>query len=375
MPHLIASGKTGSGRILRATTICWLVCLVVLAGCKEDAAEVVPLTRVKAVTTEIVDFAPPITLTGVIAAQVRTDLSFRLSGKISERLVNVGDHVVLNQVLARLDPDEQQAELVSAQAGVVSAEAMVRQATAAFERQKDLLGRGNTTRRDYDQAEASLRSAKAQLDQAHSDRSVAQDQLAYTELRADADGIIVARMAEAGQVVAQAQPVYSLARDGPRDAVFNVHEWALANVATGEGLVISLVSDPAVKTLGDLREISPAVNPSTQTVMVKIGLRETPPAMTLGALVDGTGPTRQQKVVLLPWASLFEIDGRPAVWVLDPGGTIASLKPITISSYTKDRIAVSSGLQTGEIVVSAGVQMLRPGQKVEIANDRKPTGP
>jgi membrane fusion protein, multidrug efflux system len=375
MPHLIASGKTGSGRILRATTICWLVCLVVLAGCKEDAAEVAPLTRVKAVTTEIVDFAPSITLTGVIAAQVRTDLSFRLSGKISERLVNVGDHVVLNQVLARLDPDEQQAELVSAQAGVVSAEAMVRQATAAFERQKDLLGRGNTTRRDYDQAEASLRSAKAQLDQAHSDRSVAQDQLAYTELRADADGIIVARMAEAGQVVAQAQPVYSLARDGPRDAVFNVHEWALANVATGEGLVISLVSDPAVKTLGDLREISPAVNPSTQTVMVKIGLRETPPAMTLGALVDGTGPTRQQKVVLLPWASLFEIDGRPAVWVLDPGGTIASLKPITISSYTKDRIAVSSGLQTGEIVVSAGVQMLRPGQKVEIANDRKPTGP
>jgi multidrug efflux pump subunit AcrA (membrane-fusion protein) len=154
MPHLIASGKTGSGRILRATTICWLVCLVVLAGCKEDAAEVAPLTRVKAVTTEIVDFAPPITLTGVIAARVRTDLSFRLSGKVSERLVNVGDHVVLNQVLARLDPDEQQAELVSAQAGVVSAEAMVRQAAAAFERQKDLLGRGNTTRRDYDQAEA-----------------------------------------------------------------------------------------------------------------------------------------------------------------------------------------------------------------------------
>ena len=375
MPHLIASGKTGSGRILRATTICWLVCLVVLAGCKQDAAEVVPITRVKVVTTEIVDFAPSITLTGVIAAQVRTDLSFRLSGKISERLVNVGDHVVLNQVLARLDPDEQQAELVSAQAGVASAEAGLRQATAAFERQKDLLGRGNTTRRDYDQAEASLRSAKAQLDQAHSDRSVAQDQLAYTELRADADGIIVARMAEAGQVVAQAQPVYSLARDGPRDAVFNVHEWALANVATDKGLVISLVSDPAVTTLGDLREISPAVNPSTQTVMVKIGLRETPHAMTLGALVDGTGPTRQQKVVLLPWASLFEIDGRPAVWVLDPGGTIASLKPITISSYTKDRIAVSSGLQTGEIVVSAGVQMLRPGQKVEIANDRKPTGP
>src|SRR5882757_2529121 len=123
MPHLIASGKRGAGRILRATTICWLVCLVVLAGCKEDGTEVVPPTRVKVVTTEIVDFAPPITLTGVVAAQIRTDLSFRLSGKISERLVNVGDHVVLNQVLARLDPDEQQAELVSAEAGQVVAQA------------------------------------------------------------------------------------------------------------------------------------------------------------------------------------------------------------------------------------------------------------
>jgi RND family efflux transporter MFP subunit len=252
---------------------------------------------------------------------------------------------------------------------------MVRQATAAFERQKDLLGRGNTTRRDYDQAEASLRSAQAQLDQAHSDLKVAQDQLAYTELRADADGIITARMAEAGQVVAQAQPIYTLARDGPRDAVFNVHEWALTNVDADKGVLISLVSDPAVTTPGDVRELSPAVNPSTQTVTVKIALRDTPAAMTLGALVNGTARLNQQKVVLVPWAALFEIDGRPAVWVLDPGGSIASLKPVTIARYTKDQIAVSSGLQTGEIVVSAGAQMLHPGQKVEIANDRKPTGP
>jgi RND family efflux transporter MFP subunit len=372
MPHLIASGKRGDG-IYRFVT--WLVCLGLMAGCKDDGAAVVPLTRVKAVTAEIVDFAPTITLTGVVAAQIRTDLSFRLSGKISERLANVGEHVVLNQVLARLDPEEQQAELVSVQAGVASAEAMLRQAAAAFERQKDLLARGNTTRRDYDQAEASLRSAKAQLDQAHADLTVAQNQVSYTELRADAEGIITGRMVEVGQVVAQAQPIYSLARDGPRDALFNVHEWALANVATDRGLVISLVSDPAVKTLGDVRELSPAVNPRTETVAVKIALRNTPAAMTLGALVNGTAPMNQKKVVLVPWAALFEIDGRPAVWVIDPQSNVVSLKPITVTRYTKDHIAVSSGLQSGEIVVGAGVQMLRPGQKVEIVPESKPTGP
>jgi RND family efflux transporter MFP subunit len=322
-------------------------------------------------TTEIVDFAPPITLTGVVAAQVRTDLSFRLSGKISERLANVGEHVVRNQLLARLDPEEQQAELVSTNAGVASAEAMVRQSTAAFERQKDLLGRGNTTRRDYDQAEAALRSARAQLDQAHSDLKAAQDQLSYTELRADADGIITARNAEVGQVVAQAQPIYTLARDGPRDAVFNVHEWALTNLATENGLTISLVSDPAVNALGDVRELSPAVNPSTETVTMKVTLRDTPHAMTLGALVNGTGPMKQKKVVLVPWASLFEIDGRPAVWVIDRSSNVVSLKPITVTRYTRDHIAVSNGLQSGETVVSAGVQMLRPGQKVEIAAETR----
>jgi RND family efflux transporter MFP subunit len=341
-----------------------------VAGCRDDGREQVPLTRVTAVTAEAVDFAPIVTLTGAIAARVQADLSFRISGKITERLVNPGDHVVKGQLLATLDPDEQQAELASAQAGVTSAEASERQTRAAFERQRELLARGNTTRREYDQADASLRTANAQLEQAQADLKLAQDQLSYTELRADADGIITARNAEVGQVVAQAQPVYTLAHDGPRDAIFNVQEWALANVAVGQGLAISLVADPAVKTVGDVREISPAVDPSTATVRVIVGLRQTPHAMDLGALVNASGSMKQQKVMLLPWASLFEIAGRPAVWVIDPAGRTVSLKPVTISRYIRDRIVVADGLQPGELVVSAGVQMLRPGQKVEIAESR-----
>ena len=111
-----------------------------------------------------------------------------------------------------------------------------------------------------------MRAAQAQLEQAHPNSSSAEDQLSYTELRADADGIITARSAEAGQVVAQAQPIYTLARDGPRDAVFNVHEWALNNATTDKDLAISLVSDPSVKTVGDVREIAPAFNPESETV-------------------------------------------------------------------------------------------------------------
>lgn len=360
--------RTSSSQQRRVLRSCaWVACLGLLAACRNEPTPQAPLTRVKAVTAEIVDFTPSMTLTGVIEARTRTDLSFRINGKISERIASVGDRVKQGQVLAKLDPDEQQEEVVSAKAGVASAEALVRQTTVAFDRQKELLTRGNTTRRDHDQAEADMRSAEAQLKQAQSDLKIADDRLSYTELRADADGIITAQSAEVGQVVAQAQPIFTLARDGPRDAVFNVHEWALNNATTDKDIAITLVSDPAVKTVGDVREIAPAFNPESETVRVKLGLRQTPEAMSLGALVNGTAPMKTQKVVLLPWGALFESAGKPAVWVIDARSTTVSLKPIALSRYTKDRIVVAGGLQAGEVVVSAGVQLLRPGQKVEIA--------
>jgi len=154
--------------------------------------------------------------------------------------------------------------------------------------------------------------------------------------------------------------------------VFNVHEWALANLATNQGLPVSLVSDPAVSTLGDVREISPAINPRTMTITVKIGLRETPPGMNLGAIVNGLGAMKQRKVFLLPCGALFEINGAPAVWLIDPNGGTVSLKPITVDRYIRDVIAVTDGLENGQRVVTAGVQLLRPGQKVEIAAETKP---
>src|SRR4029453_6843640 len=153
------------------------------------------------------------------------------------------------------------------------------------------------------------------------------DQLSYTELRADADGIITKQSAEVGQVVAQAQPIFTLARDGARGAVFNVNEWALNNATTDKDLAIALVSNPQVKTVGDVREVAPAFNPESETVRVKVSLRQTPDAMSLGALVNGTAPITTQKVVMLPWGALFEIAGKPAVWVIDPRRTTVSLKP------------------------------------------------
>jgi membrane fusion protein, multidrug efflux system len=325
-----------------------------------------PLAQVRVATAQLTEFAPVITVTGVIAAQVQADLGFRLSGKVSDCYVDIGDHVTADQVLAKLDPVEQQADVDSAKAGVRSAEALLTQNRASLERLRDLLARGIATRHDYDQAEAAFRMAQGQLDQARAQLGTAQDNLSYTQLRAGAAGIIVARNIDAGQVVAQAQPAFVLAQDGPRDAVFNVYEWALTNVTFDKGLSVSTVTDSSIKTEGDVREISAAVDPNTMTVTVRVGLRETPPAMSLGSVVNGRAPMRAQKVFLLPWGALFEIDGKPAVWLVDPKTSTVSLKPVTIDRYTIDKIAVIGDLESGQSVVFAGGQMLRPGQKVEI---------
>jgi RND family efflux transporter MFP subunit len=344
-----------------------LVALCLTAGCKQEAVAP-PLVQVRVATAEPTEFAPPINVTGVIAAQVQADLGFRLNGKVAECYADIGDHVTADQVLARLDPVEQQADVDSAKAGVHSAEAVLGQNSASIERLQALLQKGNATRHDYDQAVAAFRTAQSQLDQARAQLATAEDNLSYTKLRAGAAGIIVARNIDRGQFVAQAQPAFVLARDGPRDAVFNVYEWALTNVAFDKGLSVSTVTDPSIKALGAVREISPAVDPATMTVTVRVGLRETPTAMSLGSVVNGTAPIKEHKVFLLPWGALFELDGKPALWVVDArtGTGAVSLRPVVIDRYTRDKIAVTGDIEPGQVVVYSGTQMLRPGQKVEI---------
>jgi membrane fusion protein, multidrug efflux system len=340
-------------------------CVSILGGCS-DAAPAPALVRVAVMEAHTTEFAPTVTLTGAIKAQIETDLSFRVSGKIIERRVDVGDHVTPDEVLARLDPRQEQADLASAKAGVQSAEAQLTEARSDFARQKDLLESGFTTRPVYDRAEQTLRSAQALLDSANAQLASAQDQLGYTVLKADVPGVITARYVETGQVVAQANAVLTLARDAARDAVFDVHETIFAQVGRGP-VQVALVSDPGVTAAGEVREVSPGVDAATGTVRVKVALNHLPPQMTLGASVTGSGHLKSRRAILLPSGALFELGGKPAVWVVDPVRSTVSLKPIVVDRYAGRGAAVTGGLNEGELVVTAGLQFLRPGQKVAIA--------
>ncbi|WP_429809091.1 efflux RND transporter periplasmic adaptor subunit [Ensifer sp. B1-9] len=357
-----------------AAACCIIACLALsstsLTACSDETALEHPPQMVRAIAVELADHTQTVTLTGEIRPQVESVQAFRVGGRVVGRVVDTGDHVEVGQLLASLDPDELQTSVSSAEAAVDAAKAQHSQAASAFARQQALLASGFTTRRAYDQADEAMRTSRAVLDQAVAKLDAARDQLTHAELRAAIAGIVTARNVEAGQVVQAAQPMFTIAGDGPRDAVFSVNESIFSREPEEPSVAIALVSDRGVRTRGTLREVSPALS-AAGTMIVKVGLANPPAQMELGAAVSGIAKFRSGKVIMLPWQSLASSGGKPAVWIADPTSKAVSLRPVTVDRYDAGQVIIRNGLAPGEIVVTAGSQLLRPGQLVEFADGVK----
>lgn len=356
-------------RTLRSVCVAALAALS-LPACKDATLHAEKQPRpVRVETVKLQDYAPTVALTGEIRARVESDLSFRVTGRVTERLVDVGSRVKRDQELARLEPREEQADLDAANAAVKSAQAQLVQTTAAFDRQKTLLQRGFTTRATFDQTKAAQQTAEGSLASAKAQAETAEETLSYTVLRSPADGVITARTVEAGQVAQAAQPVFKLAEDGPRDAVFQVYESILSKKPGDSSVELTLVSDPRVKTTGKVREVAPTVDTKTGTVRVKIGVDKLPKGMTLGSAVTGVAHAEPRQAIIVPWSALTAEGDGPAVWLLDAASKTVNLQKIGIEAYRPGAIIVSSGLKPGDVVVVDGGKMLRPGQDVAIAEE------
>jgi RND family efflux transporter MFP subunit len=218
-----------------------------------------------------------------------------------------------------------------------------------------------------------MRSAEAKLDSAKAALQLARDQLAYAELKAEFDGIVTAVGAEAGQVVNVGQMVVRLAQPQDKDGVFAIAESAFRNKPekTPE-IIVALLSNPAIEAEGTVREVSPVADPATRTYQVKVTLRDPPGLMRFGASVVGRLKMTTAPVVVLPGAALFDKDGKPAVWIVDPAAGTVALRPVVVARYEADRVVVAEGLAKGDVVVTAGVNRLRESQKVRLAEGGKP---
>jgi membrane fusion protein, multidrug efflux system len=352
-----------------------LFILTLLLGCSRKQGNVSPV-KVEVQRVELTGAAKTMALTGEIRAQVESELGFRTDGRITDRLVGVGDHVSSGQVLAKLDPQEQQAAVDAAESDVRAAEAKLSNETSNLARQKRLLDAKVNPPSEYDRAEESFHTAQSSLEAAKARLGTAHDALAQTELRASNAGTITARNAEIGQVVSAGQRVFVLAHDGPRDAVFDVNESVFGQQPIDRNIPIQikLVTDPSIHTTGKVREITPTLSGAGGTLAIKVGLDESPPAMTLGAAVFGEGPRPldSQEAITLPPGSLASAAGQPSVWIVDPATSAVSARPITIARYETDRVIVAAGLRPGDLVVTRNAQKMSPNQTVAIAEEHQP---
>lgn len=344
-----------------------LAAAVLLSACKPEKAAEAPEPRpVRSIVVTKEDVGETVILTGHIQAADEVSLAFRIDGRMIERPVNVGDAVEPGQILARLDPQNEQNSLRSAQATLAAARAQLTQTQAAFERQRTLLAKGFATRAQYDTAEKAWRTALAEVDDGESQVKIATDRVSYTTLEADAAGTVIARGAEPGEVVQAGQMIVQVALTGGRDAVFEVPAQVLRAAPNDPEVSVRLTDDPSEMAIGRVREVSPQADPVTRTFQVKVGLTDPPTTMRLGSTVNGSMQMETDSVISIPASSLTELNGQPAVWIVDPASLTVSLRNVGLLRFTPDSVVVTDGLATGDIVVTAGVQALHPGQQVRL---------
>jgi multidrug efflux system membrane fusion protein len=305
---------------------------------------------------------------GEIRPRHETRLSFRVGGKIVQRTVEVGAHVRQGQVIAKLDPDDLAYAAASARAQVASLEAERDLAAADLKRYTDLRAKNFISQADFDRRASAYTTADARLDAVRAQYRQAANQSAYAVLAADSAGVITAIEVEAGQVVTAGQTVARIARAGEKEVAVAVPESQRELVEHGSGFRVTLNAVPGKSWQGRLREFSPSADPVTRTYGARITVLDAGDDVDLGmsARVAVAGRAAQPGVEL-PIAALYARGDSPQVWLVNADGTVR-LAPVKTRGVAGERVLVDSGLVAGDIVVTAGAQLLRAGQRVRPMN-------
>ena len=306
---------------------------------------------------------------GVVRARYETDLGFRVAGKIVSRLINNGDVVHAGDVIARLDPQDFVLQVESAEAELAAATSNLAQARAEAERYATLKTRGFAAVADFDRKNAARDEAEGRLERARRTLDLARNQLSYAELKADADGVITATPAEAGQVVAIGQSVARLARHGEKEAVVALPESWLGEARKSQASM-RLWSDPDRRFTARLRELSPQADAATRTYAGRFTIADADETVALGMTATVTlARTADAKIAKLPLAAVLNRGSGPAVYVVDASGVL-EVRDVKVAAFTEDAALVTDGVRDGEVVVTLGVQKLQAGLKVHTVDAR-----
>ncbi len=346
-----------------------LAMATVLVGCQRHEAESYEEVRpVQSIVAGRSAGSVGARYSGEVVARYESRLGFRTSGKIAARLVEVGSAVKRGQPLMRLSPEQEALRVVAAGADVDAAKSRVAQARIDLQRTEQLLARQFASRAELDQQKLALDQAEAQLRSANAQRDTSANQHGYTVLTADRDGVVTAIAAEAGQVVAAGQSVVTVAADGEREVAISIPESRLDELRQARSLQVAAWAHPGRTWAGVLRELAPGTDSVTRTYSARISIRDPDPqllrlGMTASVLVSDVEGT---SAIRLPLTAIVDRDGQRQVWVVDPKTSQVALRKVTLGSPQDDNVLVVAGLNGGETIVTAGVHMLQPGQRVKL---------
>jgi membrane fusion protein, multidrug efflux system len=354
-----------------------LFALVLLAACSRNEPAPEPVRSVKTMTVAPASTGGSHEFAAEVRARTESRLGFRVGGKLVSRPAEVGQAVRAGQVLASLDPADLKLAQEAANATLRAAQAAYDLAAAEFKRYQDLRDQGFISALELERRETTVKAQRATLDQAKANAGVQGNAAGYAALTATAAGVITATEAEVGAVVGAGSPVVRLAHDGPRDAVFSVPEDGVAGARALIGRKGAIQVRPwggGAPLPATVREVAAAADPATRTFQVKADLGSAP--LQLGQTVTAVLELpKREAAATLPLAAVMQQQGKPAVWLLDRGTMTVKLQPVQVAGADGNSVLVASGLSAGQVVVTAGVHTLTPGQKVKLYDVAVPAAP
>jgi len=346
----------------------------VLAGCSKPAEKTEDIRPVRAIVLASSDVDVNAEFSGEVRARVESRLGFRVGGKIVARKVDVGTLVKHGQVLMQLDPQDLQLSQAQALAGLRAAETNRDLAKAELKRYQELRSKNFVSQAVLDAKDSTYKAAQANVDAAQAAYRGQSNQAGYASLVSDVDGVVTAVDAEVGQVVQPGTPVVRVARQGEKEIVIGLPEDKVETLRRVPDVQVRLWADPKNTVAGKIREISPVADPSTRTYTVKVSIPDSLAEAKLGmtAVVQFASKTATPQIKV-PLTALYYEKSASSVWVVDGG--VVKLVPVTIAGAAGNDIVLGSGVKAGQTVVTAGVNLLKPGQKVKILGNDLPAAP
>lgn len=356
-----------SRRLVSFLVVCALPFALVACGGKAPAD---PRTEAPLVRSAIVQNATAASrsFTGTVAARVQSDLGFRVSGKVLERLVDAGQAVKRGQPLMRIDPVDLKLAAQAQQEAVAAARARAVQTAGDEARYRDLRGTGAISASTYDQVKSAADAAKAQLSAAEAQADVARNATRYAELVADADGVVMETLAEPGQVVSAGQTVVRLAHAGRREAVIQLPETLRPEI--GSVAQATLFGTQGVSVPATLRQLSDTADRLTRTFEARYVLQGELANAPLGATVTIEIPDARSSVqggLTVPMGALFDAGKGPGVWVIDSDPAKVSWRPVSIQHLDDYSARVIGQVRPGDRIVALGAHLLHEGERVRLA--------